>query len=174
VSRSSRRDVICAASPQYKGWASSLPAVLRGSRSSGFLQHPRLCDRSGLVFERCALTPKTWGEARLSRLHIVRTLMPLTRTASGPASPFTGSGTSSHGLDVGVIPQTANHNFKTARWLASVERSPLGQPCALTPSPPSRGARRPRAGHILVAGRGHGNGRSNQYFARAPARQCPT
>ena len=81
-----------------KGWASGLPAARRGSCRSGLLQHPRSCDRSGLVFERCALTPKTWGKARPSRLHIVRTLMPLARTAPGPASPFTGSGTASCSL----------------------------------------------------------------------------
>jgi hypothetical protein len=101
------------------------------------LQRPRPCGRSGLVFERCAPTPKTWGSARPSRLHIVRTLMPLAKTAPGPASPFTGSGTSRQARSWfagGAIPTTANHDIQTARWPASTERSPLCQPCALNPA----------------------------------------
>lgn len=48
-----------------------LPAALQTSRRSGWLQHRRPCDRSGLAVERCAPTPKTWTPANGPRLHIV-------------------------------------------------------------------------------------------------------
>jgi hypothetical protein len=59
------------------------------------------------------VTPKTWGESKPSPLQIVRTLMPLARTAPGPTSPFTGSANQGKlALSGELSPTTANHDFK--------------------------------------------------------------